>query len=163
MFELLLCIGGFAAGAGLAWAAAAMNCRAGLLSSAAGLKGQVSAAEAINHELRSHLNASQSELVQLRAKLDSEGQSRATTEGRLQASIEAIAEQKKLFADADSRFKDAFTALSAHALQSNNAEFAKQAEEKMKPLRDALERYEKQIREMDTKSRSEERRVGKEC
>ena len=93
---------------------------------AAELNARSSAADALSGELRSQLSTAQSELAQLRAKLEVEGQSRASSEGRLQASIEMIAEQKRAFADAEKKLKDAFAALSAHALQNNNAEFAKQ-------------------------------------
>jgi DNA recombination protein RmuC len=152
MRDFLILAIGLATGGVIFWFIATQRSRGRMLQESGNLKSHISAAEATIAELRSQLSESQAETSVLRTSLTNESQSRVASEARLEASLKNIEEQKKLLADAEVKLKDTFTALSSQALQTNNVEFVKQAEEKMKPLKDALERYETQLKEMDTKS-----------
>ena len=73
-----------------------------------------------------------------------------TAETRLSESFKNLEAQQKLLADAERKLKDAFSALSVEALRHNSEAFAKQAAEKVRPLTDALKRYEEEIKKIET-------------
>lgn len=100
-------------------------------------------------ELRTQLNARDAELKETRDALASESEKRARAETQVEETRKSIAEQRKLLEEAETRLKDTFKALSSDALRSNREEFESKATGLVKPLREALERYEKQIREME--------------
>jgi DNA recombination protein RmuC len=107
----------------------------------------------------------------LRHQLRLESQSRTAADTRLQEAQVNLEEQKKLLEDAKKKLADTFQALSAEALKSNNQAFMTlaqsaferaQAQAKgeldvrqkaldslVSPLKESLDRYEKQILEME--------------
>jgi DNA recombination protein RmuC len=144
------------------------------LKEIAGLQQQVksesdqrAAGQAELKETRSMLD----ELSTVRNRLNTESQLRVIAETKLEESNANLAEQKRLLEDARAKLADTFNSLSAEALKSNNQAFltlAKstfetvQAQAKgdldtrqkaidglVAPLKEALERYEKQIQEME--------------
>jgi DNA recombination protein RmuC len=108
----------------------------------------------------------------VRDQLSIEGQLRVTAETRLKESQANVEEQKRLLHDAETRLTDTFNSLSADALKSNNKAFLdlarttfetiqsnakgdldgrKQAIDSLvNPLREALEKYEKGIHEIES-------------
>jgi DNA recombination protein RmuC len=108
---------------------------------------------------------------QLRERLKSEGELRVAAETKLRESQANLEEQKKILDDARKTLLEAFQALSAEALKSNNQAFITlarsqfetlQAQAKgdletrqkaidglVSPLKDSLGRYEQQILEME--------------
>jgi DNA recombination protein RmuC len=128
---------------------------------------QKAAALAELKEIRSELQ----ELATVRDRLHIESQLRTVAETKLTESKANLDEQKKLLEEARTKLTDTFDALSAEALKSNNQAFlalAKstfetiQAESKgdldarqrtiddlVAPLKEALERYERQIQDME--------------
>ncbi len=126
-------------------------------------------------ELR-QTRASLEELSSVRDQLSSEGQLRVAAETKLKEAEANLEEQRKLLERATTQLTDTFGALSAEALKSNNQAFLALAkstfetiqtqakgdiESRQKaidglvvPLKDALERYEKQILEMEKSRQS---------
>jgi len=86
---------------------------------------------------------------QLRARLEAEQAARVAAETRLEAERASFEEQRRLLDEAESRLKDAFSALSADALKTSRTEFLSQADEKLKPIRDLLGAYETHLREIE--------------
>lgn len=118
------------------------------------LSGQVSGLQASLEEVRAHSASRESELAEVRRALEAEKVASADVRARLESSMEHFAEQRKQFEKMDFRLKETFAALSSEALKGNNESFIKAAEQNMKPLREQLERYEKQIKELE-KTRAE--------
>lgn len=135
MIEGVFFLGGLLIGGLVAWLWAASRAR--------GLAGGMD-------ELRRHTDGLTQQLAQVREALDQEKTGRVAAETRLKASAESMAEQRALLSEAEKKLKDAFAALSAEALKNNTETFAKQTEEKVKPLKEALEKYEKQIKDLET-------------
>jgi len=134
MLELGVFVGGLLVGAVIAWLWAA---------------GRGRAADAALGEIRRQLEHDRGETESLRGLLAAEQQTRVAAQTRLDAMVKGFEEQKRLLSDAEKALKDAFAALSAEALKNNTEFFAKQTEEKVKPLKEALDKYEKQIIEME--------------
>jgi len=111
------------------------------------------------------------DLVALRERMKAEGEMRVAAETKLQETQANLEEQKKIVEEAKKNLSDAFQALSAEALKSNNQAFialAKSTFETIEarakgdletrqraidalvaPLRESLNRYEAQILEME--------------
>ena len=128
---------------------------------------QKAAAKAELQQTRSTLQ----DLSVVRDQLSIEGQLRVVAETKLKESQANLEQQRQLLEDARTNLADTFNALSSEALKSNNRAFldlAKgafdtvQAQAKgdletrqkaidglVSPLKEALERYEKQIQEME--------------
>jgi DNA recombination protein RmuC len=158
---------GLIAGAILAWLAARARGQAQLAASRIEAEGKIRGAESAVSELRSQLQ----EVHSLREKLRIEELARVTAETRLQQAEENLENQRKLLEDARSELSQTFQALSAQALQSNNEQFItlarstletlqahakgdlearqKEIQGLVAPLKESLERYEKQILEME--------------
>ena len=149
MSELLIFIGGLLAGGLLGWLIARSLLLAQSAQQRADVETRAGAAESTVSELRTQLTQRAAELDDLRRKLQSEQQSRVAADTRLSESLKNIAEQRKLLDEAREKLKDAFTALSTDALRKNSEAFASQTADKVRPLREALERYEKQIAAME--------------
>lgn len=118
------------------------------------LTGEVSALTATAAEVRSQLAVRDADIVALRQVLSEQERNSADSRARLEAAREHFAEQRRQIEEMEKKVKDAFAALSAAALKSSNEQFLTLADEKFKPLRELLERYETQIKELE-KSRSE--------
>jgi DNA recombination protein RmuC len=139
------------------------------------LRGEGEQKAAAQAELR-QTRATLEELGAVRVQLSSEGQLRVAAETKLKEAEANLAEQKKLLDDAKAQLTDTFGALSAEALKSNNQAFialAKSTFETIQaqakgdiearqkaidgivgPLKEALERYEGQINEMEKSRQS---------
>jgi DNA recombination protein RmuC len=111
------------------------------------------------------------EVAALRERMKSEGEMRVAAETKLQEAQASLEEQKKLVGEAKKNLSDAFQALSAEALKSNNEAFitlarttfeAIEARAKgdlatrqqaidalVTPLKESLNRYETQVLEME--------------
>src|SRR5262249_39777225 len=111
--------------------------------------GRGRAADASVGELRRQIESDRSELQTVRERLSAEQQARVAAQTRLDATAKGFEEQKRLLADAEKALKDAFAGLSGEALKNNTEFFTKQTEERVKPLKEALDKYEKQIIEME--------------
>lgn len=133
----------------LAAAAIVFRGRAARERAVAALEGQLGANQASEAALRTQLGERERELAALRSELDGERQARVRAVTQLEESRRWIEDQKRLLSEAEQRLRDVFAALAAETLKSNSEQFVRQAEEKVKPLREALERYEKQIQEME--------------
>lgn len=122
------------------------NEAAGLAASLDEVRGQVAAKTA---ELEAVRKAGEAELAAVRAALEAEKVGAAKANERLEAAREHFAEQRRQIEEMEKKVKESFEALSAAALKSNNEQFVKLADQNMKPLREQLERYEKQIAELE--------------
>jgi DNA recombination protein RmuC len=137
-------------GGGIAWFWSSSASRATFESTMATLRATIGSRDGTITELRSQISERTDELTHLRTDLEAISKTAAIAETKYDEAQRAIEEQKKWLTDAEQQLKDTFTALSAEALKNNTALFTSQAEEKVKPLKDVLERYEKQIKEMET-------------
>ena len=142
---------------------------------AAGLRtdaeGRTRAAESAVAELRAQIDVQRKSLDDLQSRIKTEGELRSGAEARLAETQTKLAEEKKLLDEARQELSNAFNALASEALKSNNQAFIElakstfetiQAQAKgdletrqkaiegvVSPLRDAVERYERQILEME--------------
>jgi len=134
-------------------------------------EGKIKAAESSTSELRTQVGSLQQAMGQLQEKLRAESELKASAEARLTEAQANLDEQKKMLDAARQKLADTFQALAADALNSNNQAFIalarstfetiqaqakgdletrqKAVEGLVNPLREALERYEKQILEME--------------
>ncbi len=163
---VLLAVGLIVAGA-IAWLWAASRSKAAQIEA----EGRIRAAESTVTELRGQTHRFEEEVGSLRDKLKMQGELRVTAETRLEEVRASLEKEKQLLEESREKLADAFSALSAEALKSNNQAFialAKSTFETIQaqargdletrqeaidaaisPLRDALNRYEQQIREME--------------
>ncbi len=134
-------------------------------------EGKIKAAESAAVELRAQLEDLRRRLDELQQKLRGEGEIRVAAETRLKEAQANLDEQKQLLEEARQKLADAFQALAAEALKSNNQAFLtlarstfetiqtqakgdletrqKAIEGLVGPLRELVERYEKEILEME--------------
>lgn len=96
-------------------------------------------------ELEKQLAEQSAEVKRLTEELSQRQQERAAVEARLTEAERYAEAQRKLLDEAEAKLREAFTALSSEALRANNETFAAAAAEKVKPLAEALDRYERQI------------------
>jgi DNA recombination protein RmuC len=154
--EWSLALAGAAVGAGLAWLLARAHFRSLARAERSALEARVIAAEGREDELRKQFGQAEITVSELRASLDGQRVARAQAEARL--------------ADRE-RLSDTFKALSSDALRASNVEFLQLAREALgaivteargdlverqgaigalvRPLEDALGRYETAVREME--------------
>ncbi len=142
-------LAGALGGGALAWFAARWRASAQVQQAQAGLREKLAAGEATVEALRRQLQDAQAAVGKLQAALDEARQARAVDQTRVEETKKNLDEQRRLLADAEKKFREVFTALSAESLKSSGEQFLKQAEQRVRPLRDALERYEKHIKELD--------------
>lgn len=167
MTEWIALLIGIAVGAALAWLWSRARTRAAIAESRIESEGRVKSAESAAAVLGLQVE----ELTTLREKLKSEEMARVASETRLEEMRLKFDEQKSLLEESRVKFADTFNALSAEALKSNNYAFmalAKSAFETMQahaqgdlesrqneiramvaPLKESLDRYERQIQEME--------------
>jgi len=117
----------------------------GLLRGRSAVAGEVAALG----EVRRQLATKDAELVSIRHALEIEKVTGAESRARLESAREHFAEQRKQIDEMQAKVKETFTALSATALKSSNEQFLTLAETRLKPVRELMERYEKQIKELE--------------
>ncbi|MBX3396073.1 MAG: DNA recombination protein RmuC [Phycisphaerae bacterium] len=154
MTEAVFLLLGLLAGAGAGVWVGVLRGRAASSGELVRLSGEVSALTATTAEVRSQLAIRDADIVALRQVLSEQEKNSADSRARLEAAREHFAEQRRQIEEMEKKVKDAFAALSSAALKSSNEQFLTLADEKFKPLRELLERYETQIKELE-KSRSE--------
>ena len=169
--EPLFLLAGMAVGGAAGWLLAGARLRGFFTGELARAQGAARAAEEISAELRRQVGAAQTELQETRQKLEQEQQARVRAQTSLAEAGQKITEQRELLAETTRKLSDAFRALAADALQSNNRTFldlARQAlsgvlaeakgdlqqrqqaiDSLVKPLQAELERYAAQVREME--------------
>ncbi len=180
MFDVTSLLTGFAAGlllgavlAGL-WTAARLRAEthARLIEGAE----RAQRAEAAASELRRQSEQERAEVLRLRQELAEVQQARASAETRAEEALKNLQEQKTLLSQARQDLVEAFQALSGEALRQNNEAFLNlaktsfetlQAEAKgelaqrqqaidelVKPLQEALKRYEEQLHALEQSRQS---------
>jgi DNA recombination protein RmuC len=117
------------------------------------LKGRLApdtaAAAATIVELRGQISHKEAEIAALRLALESEKVIAAEGKARLESDRENFAEQRRQITEMEQKVKDTFAALSAEALKNSNEQFVTMAEGRLKPVREQLERYELQIKDLE--------------
>ncbi len=111
-------------------------------------------AGAVEGELRARVSELEAEAGALRTRLEAEKQARVQADTRLEAERTNLAEQKRLLAEAETRLKDTFTALSSESLKASREQFLAEAGERLNPLRELLDTYQKRLQEVE-KARSD--------
>lgn len=143
---------GLVAGGFIAWLVASQFGRNRFLQESTELKSRLSVEEATANQLRIRLDAEQTETTELRTRLASAELARVTAQTKLEASLSNIEEHKKFFVGVETALQSTFESLALKVQRENSSEFIKQAALQMNPLKEALERYEKQLKTMDTNS-----------
>jgi len=91
--------------------------------------------------------------ARLGAELDAARQGATEREARLAADLEAARrateEQKALLASSQAQLREAFASLSKDALKENRAEFMQHADAVLKPVKETLDRVQRQLAEVD--------------
>jgi DNA recombination protein RmuC len=124
------------------------------------LDARIKELETLEGERRRQLAERLHELAGVRRDLAAEQERRTQAETRLASERQNLEEQRRLLAEAETSLTDTFTALSGEALRRSNAEFLTLAEERLgqrqkeidtsvRPLQDALTRYEEHVREVE--------------
>ena len=151
-----------------------LGCILGLLLARpkiAALMGKVQSADLTITDLKEKNASLEAQLENMRAELEKQRLESARAETRLEEAQSALIAQKALLEEARSRLSESFGALSADALKQNNQIFLELATKTLegvieqskgelgkrqeaiggliKPIQDALARYETQIREME--------------
>ncbi len=137
---------------------------------------QIAKAEATLQEVRSQHQIDKDEMIELRTHLSAAEAQKVEAETQLRGTVKALDEQKTILAGAQREFTTAFEALADRALKSNSQTFLDLAktsfasihaeakgelaqhqqaiENLLKPLDDALKRYEDQILNMEKERQS---------
>ncbi len=135
------------------------------------LEGKARSAEAVVNELRQQNQQKDSDLNRIRHEIESERRSKVEAVTRLEASHENLEAQRRLLETMKGDMTNTFNALSSAALRSSSEEFLKLASENLsrivsdtkgrlgehqaamsgmiKPLNDALKRFDEQIRSIE--------------
>ena len=134
-------------------------------------EGRITAAERLAEELRAQAESLRQNLDGLQQKLKLEGELKAAAEARLNEAQANFEERRKDLEEARQKLSDAFNALAAEALKSNNQAFIQLAKSTFEtihaqakgdletrqkaidgmiaPLKESLTRYEEQIQTME--------------
>ncbi len=166
-----LFIAGIVIGGLIGWLLASLQRNSALSALQIEAEGKTRAAESMTSELRSQLAGMQSKLDASEQQTMREANLRVAAETRLTEAQANLEDQKRLLEEARVKLADAFQALSAQALKSNNQAFIELArstfetiqtqakgdletrEQAIKglvsPLIETLKRYETQIQEME--------------
>ncbi|MBI5406554.1 MAG: DNA recombination protein RmuC [Nitrospirae bacterium] len=141
------------------------------------LGGRARGAEAVNEELRKQVQRRETEIDQVRKDIDAERQVKVEALTRLEAAQKGFEEQKALIDTMKKEMTDTFNALSSAALKSSSEDFLRLASQHLgnivtdtkgrlgehqtaidglvKPLQEALKRYEDQINALEAKRRQD--------
>lgn len=137
-------IGGFVVGGAIGTYIGFLRGRSGATHESAGLAATLD-------EVRTRLSASDEERAILQQAIQKERITNAEAHAKLESAREHFAEQRRQFAEMETKLKESFEALSARALDRNNDRFGLMAEEKLKPLREQLKNYETHIKALEEK------------
>lgn len=173
MIVILVFIGGVIAGGIVAWLVASSR----FSRKVAELEGKAQSVEAVNEELRQRVEQKEAEITQIRKELDTEKEARVRALAELDSSLKNLEEQKKLIETMKKEMTDTFSALSSAALKSSSEDFIRLASEHLgrivaetkgklgehkaaidgliRPLQEALKRYEEQIQALESKRRQD--------
>ncbi len=157
MPEALWALVGVVLGAAVMWVVARAHFRSAAIADREVLGARLAAAEALGDEIRKQLGHRDFELGELRGAVEQERTLRAQAEARGEATCQNLAEQRQLLDQAQARLTETFKALSADALRESGTSFLTLAGERLatelsqnvRPLQDALARYETQLRELE--------------
>jgi DNA recombination protein RmuC len=177
MIETIFLVLGIALGGIIAWFIASSRLQKAYTNKIVELDGKAKSAEAVGEERGRLIQQKESDLNQLRREMDSERQSKVEALTRLDESQKNLEEQKTLLNAMKIEMTDTFNALSKAALESSNENFLTLASERLgkiveetkgklgehkismdemiKPLSDALKRYEEQIHAIESKRRQD--------
>lgn len=151
-------------GGALAWLLARAHYRAAALTESQTLRDRLAAAQAMGDEVRRQLARLEQDGRQAERALGEERAARARAEAGLETTRQSLAEQRRLLDEAYGNLTDTFRALSAEALRESTASFLGVAREQLatelarrqealdglvRPLHEALRRYEQQLREVE--------------
>jgi DNA recombination protein RmuC len=161
VLELALLGAGLGLGAAVAWLAARVRFTGTGQVETEMLRARVAGLEARGDEIQKQLSLRDLEISDLRGAVDAERTRRAQVEARAEAERRSVEEQKALLDQARERLTDTFKALSADALRQSNTAFLELADAQLgrresaidatvKPLHDALARYEEHVRGLET-------------
>ena len=172
MNEVSFLILGLLVGGIIAWFWSRSQTKAALINKLTEIEVKARGAENTIAELRNQLQERTEEIKKLSEQLKSEQAAKITAETRLEETQKNLEEQKRLLDEAAQKLKDTFNALSSDALKSNNQAFLDLARKTMenyiseakgdlgkrqeaidlmiKPLKESLQRYENQIRELES-------------
>ncbi|HEX5412249.1 MAG TPA: DNA recombination protein RmuC [Terriglobia bacterium] len=162
---------GIVTGGALGWLLACLRQNSALSTLQVEAEGKTKAAESMAAELRARVTELEARLASSDVQIRNEANLRVAAETRLNEAQSNLEDQKRLLEDARVKLADAFQALSAQALNSNNHAFIQLArstfetiqtrakgeletrEQAIKglvsPLVETLKRYETQIQEME--------------
>lgn len=171
MIQWIQLVVGLLAGGLIGWLLASLRRNSALSALEIEAEGKTRAAESAASELRTRVAELQSKLNLIEQEARNEANLRVAAETRLTEAQANLDDQKRVLEDARVKLADAFQALSAEALKSNNQAFITLArstfetiqtqakgeletrEQAIKglvtPLIDTLKRYEAQIQEME--------------
>lgn len=141
------------------------------------IEGKTKSVEAVNEELRKQIQQKDLEINQIRKELNEERQSKTEALTRLEAARKGFEEQKALIETMKKEMTDTFNALSSAALKSSSEDFLRLASQHLgnivtdtkgrlgehqtaidglvKPLQEALKRYEEQSNAIEAKRRQD--------
>jgi DNA recombination protein RmuC len=168
MMEIIISLVlGFLIGAIVAWIIAS----AYRSKKIAEIEGRARSTEAVQNEIRQQLERKESEIRKLSEELNTERQEKVRAITELESSLKNLEEQRQLLETMKEEMSNTFKALSSAALKSSSEDFLKLASEHLgkivadtkgklgehreamygllKPLQEALKRYEEQIQEME--------------
>lgn len=163
--------GGLMLGSLLAWLWAVSRTRAEAQADLFRMAERAQRAESLAEELRRQIEEADASLREVRGELAEAQQSRAAAEARHEETLKSVTEQRQALAQTREDLLEAFHALSGEALQRNNEVFLNLAkssfqtlhaeargdlaqrqqaiDEVVKPLHEALTRYEQQVRQIE--------------
>ena len=172
MNEVSFLILGLLVGGIIAWFWSRSQTKSALTNQINEIEIKARGAENTITELRNQLQERIEEIRKLSEHLNSEQTAKVTAETRLEEAQKNLDEQKRLLDEAAQKLKDTFNALSSEALKSNNQAFLDLARKTMenyiseakgdlgkrqeaielmiKPLKETLQKYESQIRELES-------------
>ncbi len=112
-------------------------------------KRQARGGSPVEGELRGRIGELEAEGGALRGRVETEHGARLQAETRLESERKNLVDQRALLDEAQAKLKDAFKALSSDALTASREQFIAQAEERLKPIQDALKTYEEHLSQIE--------------
>jgi DNA recombination protein RmuC len=166
--EALLVVAGLVVGAGGAWLLARAHLAAAATAAREPLQLRLVAAETRADELAKQLTQRELDGGELRQALIAERAGRAQAEARWEAARQGLEEQRRLVDEAQARLGETFKALSGEVLRESTSAFLAVARDRLdaqlaqrqqaldglvRPLAEALGRYESHLRELEASRR----------